>query len=143
MAEIRYTIKLPPITKKNSQQIMTNKKTRRQFIMPSAQYKKYERDAARFLNPRPPRPIECSLNVCCLFYMPTRRRTDLTNLLEAVDDVLVSVGVIADDHYGIVTAHDGSRVLYDKINPRTEIIITKLEPAEGSQLSIFSEEGKA
>lgn len=134
MAEIQYTIKLPPITKKNSQQIMTNKKTGRPFIMPSSQYKKYERDAARFLTPRPPRPIECSLNIKCLFYLPTRRRTDLTNLLEAVDDLLVAEGIIADDHYGIVTAHDGSRCHYDKTNPRTEITITRLPADEQMQL---------
>lgn len=134
MAEIQYTIKLPPITKKNSQQIMTNKKTGRPFIMPSSQYKKYERDAARFLTPRPPRPIECSLNIKCLFYLPTRRRTDLTNLLEAVDDLLVAEGIIADDHYGIVTAHDGSRCHYDKTNPRTEITITRLPVDEQIQM---------
>ena len=133
--ELKYTVKLPPITKKNSQQILTNPKTGRPFIMPSKKYKEYERDAVWFLTPRPPRPIECSLNVKCLFYMPTRRRTDLTNLLEAADDLLVHAGIIADDHYGIITAHDGSRVLYDKDNPRTEIIITKM-PAD-EQMKIF------
>lgn len=133
-AEIKYTIKIPPITKKNSQQIMTNKKTGRPFIMPSAKYKQYEREAQWFLKPAPPRPIECSLNIKCLFYLPTRRRTDLTNLLEAVDDVLVRAGIIQDDHSGIVTAHDGSRVLYDKDNPRTEITITRLSADE--QLSL-------
>ena len=35
MAEIKYVIKIPPITKKNSQQIMTNKATSRPFIMPT------------------------------------------------------------------------------------------------------------
>lgn len=134
MAEIKYTIKIPPITKKNSQQILTNKKTGRPFIMPSAKYKQYEREAQWFLKPAPPRPIECSLNIKCLFYLPTRRRTDLTNLLEAVDDVLVRAGIIQDDHSGIVTAHDGSRVLYDKDNPRTEITITRLSADE--QLSL-------
>ena len=137
MAEIKYTIKLPPITKKNSQQILTNPKTGRPFIMPSKQYKQYERDAAWFLTPRPPRPIECSLTVTCKFYLPTRRKTDLTNLLEAVDDILVHTGIIADDHYGIVTSHDGSRCYWDKENPRTEIIITKYEPEEGEQLRMF------
>lgn len=137
MAEIRYTIKLPPITKKNSQQILTNPKTGRPFIMPSARYKQYERDAELFLKPRPPRPIECSLNIKCLFYLPTRRRTDLTNLLEAVDDLLVHAGIIADDHYGIVTAHDGSRCDVDKENPRTEIIITKMEAEETPQMRLF------
>ncbi len=129
-AEIKYIIKIPPITKKNSQQILTNKKTGRPFIMPSAKYKQYEREAQWFLKPAPPRPIECSLNIKCLFYLPTRRRTDLTNLLEAVDDVLVHAGIIQDDHSGIVTAHDGSRVRYDKDNPRTEITITRLSADE-------------
>lgn len=139
MPEIRYIIKLPPITKKNSQQILTNKKTGRPFIMPSKKYKEYEQAAAWFLVPRPPRPIECSLNIKCLFFLQTRRQTDLTNLLEAVDDLLVHVGIIKDDHYGIVTSHDGSRCYWDKDNPRTEITITKL-PAD-EQLDLFAENG--
>lgn len=126
MAEIRYTIRLNPITKKNSQQIMMNQKTGRPFIMPSKKYREYETQAAWFLKPRPPRPIECRLEVKCLFYMPTRRQVDLTNLLEAIDDILVKVGIIEDDHSGIIVSHDGSRVLYDKDNPRTEITITRI-----------------
>lgn len=135
MAEIKYTIKLPPITKKNSQQILNNPKTGRHFIMPSKKYKQYEREAVWFLKPMPPRPIECRVNIKCLFYLPTRRRTDLTNLLEAVDDLLVHAGIIADDHYGIVEAHDGSRCFVDRDNPRTEIIITRItDPAQDAQM---------
>ena len=137
MAEVKFVIPLPPITKKNSQQILTHPKTGRPFIMPSAKYRQYEREAEWFLKPRPPRPIECSLNIKCLFYLPTRRRTDLTNLLEAVDDLLVHAGIIADDHYGIVTAHDGSRCYVDKEAPRTEIIITKMEAEESPQMRLF------
>lgn len=131
MAEIRYTINLPPITKKNSQQILSHPKTGRPFIMPSKKYREYETHAAWFLKPRPPRPIECRLEVKCLFYMPTRRKVDLTNLLEAVDDVLVKTGIIKDDHSGIIISHDGSRVLYDKNNPRTEVIITRIAEDTG------------
>lgn len=131
MAEIKYTIKLPPITKKNSQQILNNPNTGRQFIMPSKKYKEYEREAAWFMKPIPPRPIECRVNIKCIFYLPTRRRTDLTNLLEAVDDLLVHAGIIADDHYGIVEAHDGSRCFVDKDNPRTEITITRMMDMPG------------
>lgn len=137
MAELKYIIKLPPITKKNSQQILTNPKTGRPFIMPSAKYKQYERDAGWFLKPRPPRPIECRLNIKCLFFLPTRRRTDLTNLLEAIDDLLVAEKIIADDHYGIVCSHDGSRCFWDKDNPRTEITITRLLADDDGQMTIF------
>ena len=132
---IKYVINLPPITKKNSQQILTNKKAGRPFIMPSRKYREYEEMAEWFLKPRPSRPINCAVNIKCLFYLPTRRRTDLTNLLEAVDDLLVHAKIIEDDHYGIVAAHDGSRCLYDKDNPRTEIIITKM--TETKQITLF------
>lgn len=59
--------------------------------------------------------------------MPTKRRVDLTNLLEAVDDVMVKARVLLDDHCGIIVSHDGSRVLYDEKNPRTEVSITAYE----------------
>lgn len=121
---IRFTIKLPPISKKNSQQILINRATGRPFVMPSKQYKEYEKDALWFI-PKVEAPIICPVNIKCLFYMPTRRRVDLTNLLEAVDDIMVKAGLLADDCYTIVESHDGSRVFVDKENPRTEIEITE------------------
>ena len=122
---IEFTIPLAPISKKNSQQIFVNRKTGRPFIMPSEQYRRYEREAALFI----PRDIciDRPVNVQCLFYMPTRRKCDLTNLLEAIDDILVKFRVLADDNFTIVEGHDGSRVLYDKDNPRTEIYIERCE----------------
>lgn len=121
---IRFTIKLPPISKKNSQQILINRATGRPFVMPSKQYKEYEKDALWFI-PKVEAPIICPVNIKCLFYMPTRRRVDLTNLLEAVDDLMVKADLLADDCYTIVESHDGSRVFVDKENPRTEVEITE------------------
>lgn len=122
---IEFTIPLAPISKKNSQRILKNKKTGKRFISPSEQYKQYERDAMYFI----PRGhcIDYPVNVKCLFYMPTRRKVDLTNLLEAIDDIIVKAGLLADDNYTIIESHDGSRVYYDKENPRTEITITKFK----------------
>ncbi len=119
---LKIIIPLAPITKKNSQRIVINKKTGRPFIMPSAAYKQYEQNAAYFM-PKGT-SINLPVNVKCLFYMPTRRRCDLTNLLEAIDDILVKTGVLADDDYTVIESHDGSRVYYDKENPRTEIHIS-------------------
>lgn len=59
--------------------------------------------------------------------MPTKRRVDLTNLLEAIDDILVLNGVLSDDNSQIIVSHDGSRVYYDKQNPRTEVEIKTYE----------------
>ena len=58
--------------------------------------------------------------------METRRRVDLTNLLEALDDMLVKANVIKDDCRDIVVSHDGSRVYWDKDNPRIEVEILKV-----------------
>ena len=49
------------------------------------------------------------------------------NLEAAADDLLVSAGVIKDDNSNIIKSHDGTRVLYDKENPRTEIYIYDYE----------------
>ena len=119
---LRFTIPLTPISKKNSQQILINRATGRPFIMPSKQYKQYEQDALHFI-PKGWEAIDQPVNVKCLFYMPTKRKVDLTNLLEAIDDIMVKAGILQDDHSGVVAGHDGSRVLYDKQNPRTEVEI--------------------
>ena len=50
---LKITIELPPITKKNSQRILVNKSTGKPFIMPSEQYKQYEKDAQWFIRERP------------------------------------------------------------------------------------------
>ena len=52
----KYIICLPPITKKNSQQILTNHRTGKPFIAPSKQYKKYEQAAMWYLTPKPKAP---------------------------------------------------------------------------------------
>lgn len=125
---LKFTVPLSPISKKNSQQILTNRATGRPFILPSKKYKDYEKAAARYIPTlRQPKPIDQPVNIKCLFYMPTRRKVDLTNLLEAIDDVMVKAGLLADDDFTIIQSHDGSRVLYDKDNPRTEVYINAAE----------------
>ena len=123
---IRITIPLPPVSKKNSQQI--HEYGGRRMIVPSAAYRRYEIQAGYHLRPRPAQPLKGPLEVKCLFCMPTRRRVDLVNLLEAADDLLVKYGIIEDDHSGVIVSHDGSRVLYDKDRPRTEIYIEEVAP---------------
>lgn len=120
---IKFVISLPPISKKNSQQIHINRKTGKRFISPSEKYKEYEKSALWFI-PKTDNPIDYPVNVKCLFYMSTRRKCDLTNMLEAIDDIMVKSGLLKDDNYTIIASHDGSRIYYDKENPRTEVEIT-------------------
>lgn len=124
MLTIKFTVPLAPVTKKNSQRIITirTKKGSFQKILPSEAFEQYQKDAGYFI-PHRGRKISYPCEVVCLFYMPTRRDVDLTNLEEAIDDVMVFYGLLADDNSKIVVSHDGSRVLYDKDRPRTEVTI--------------------
>ena len=120
---MKIVIKGEPVTKKNSQRIVVAHG--RPLIMPSAKYKEYEKMCALYVHPLE-QPIDYGVNVKCLFYKSTRRKSDVTNHLQAVLDILVKYKVLADDNFSIVWSVDGSRVLYDKDNPRTEIEITKI-----------------
>lgn len=125
MNELHITIPLNPVTKKNHSRIVTAKNGK-MILLPSEQYQRYERDSRLWLSRYRNRngfPIMRPVEVKCLFYMKTRHRVDLTNLLGAIDDILVHYGVLDDDNYKIIASHDGSRVLYDNANPRTEIFI--------------------
>lgn len=122
---IKFTIPVVPRTKKNSQRILRNQKTGRPFVMQSKQYIEYENACLLSINARYRVKIDYPVNLCATFFMPSKRRVDLVNLLEALQDALVKANVLADDNSKIVKSVDGSRVLYDKEHPRTEVIISE------------------
>lgn len=123
------TISGQPITKKNSQRLIYAKG--RIMPIPSAQYKIYEAAALRQLYVQySGEPIEYPVNLSCVFYMGTRRKCDITNLLQSVQDILVKAKIIADDNYMIVARLNDCRVDYDKADPRCEITLTELLPFE-------------
>ena len=115
-----------PRTKKNSQQIIFSKG--RTIIIPSKYYKEFEKEC--LMQIKGGQKLDYPVNVEVIFYMPTRRRIDLTNLLEAVDDMLVKAEVVQDDNRNIIAGHDGSRVYYNKENPHIEVNITKMKDYE-------------
>lgn len=130
---MKLTIYGNPVTKKNSQRILykfTKFGRKTPFIAPSKAYVDYETDCLRQIK-RPHSPISARVNVRCVYYMKTARRVDLANLIEATTDILVKARVLEDDNSKIVSAHDGSRVDYDKQNPRVEIWIEEMEDENG------------
>lgn len=122
--KLKIIIPIPPVTKKNSQQIIYVKG--RHLPIPSKKYKEYETGCEAFLYQYRNIDIDYKVNVKCIYFMPTKRRVDLVNLQEATLDVLVAYKIIDDDNSQIVASMDGSRVYYDKENPRTEIEISCL-----------------
>lgn len=128
---VAFTIYGQPRSKKNSQKIIyrytAGGMKKIPCIVQSDAYQKYAKDVTAQLKEKGISGIGISepVNVRCRFFRDDRRRCDLTNLLAAIDDILVEAGVIQDDNYSIIMGHDGSRVFYDKENPRTEIMITR------------------
>lgn len=114
-----------PRTKKNSARILKAHANRR-IVAPSEAFMQYQEKCLWQIK-RPYNPITARVNVRCVYYMATRRKVDLANLIEATCDILVKAKVLADDNSQIVAAHDGSRVDYDKKNPRAEIWIEEME----------------
>ena len=118
---ISFTIPLNPTTKKNSQQIFWNKAINRPFITQSKTYKEYEKSCSRYIPDF--EAISYPIRLKALYYRRTKHLVDLNGLNQALHDILVKYKLLADDNSHIVASTDGSRVYYDKDNPRTEIEI--------------------
>lgn len=74
--------------------------------------------------------IDYPVNIKATYYVKRNARVDITNLESALMDVLVKAGVLADDSAikpAIVVSTDGSRVYYDKENPRIEVEIERVK----------------
>lgn len=59
--------------------------------------------------------------------MSNKRKRDLTNLENAIADILVKYKVLQDDNYNIIQSWDGSRIIYEKNREETVIEITEVE----------------
>ena len=125
--KLLLTLPGAPRTKKNSQRIV-EKKNKKPVVLPSKAFVKYEVKCLNYLHrcklPADVVPIKEPINLCCVYYRDTQGIVDLVGLLQATNDILVDAGILADDNSNIVASHDGSRVMYDKQNPRTEVTIT-------------------
>lgn len=114
-----------PRSKKNSLRIVRAGNYPK--ILPSAAYVQYEKDFIRQINRNVvKKPIDFPVNVKCVYWMGTRRKIDLVNLIEATLDILVKAGVLEDDNARIVVGHDGSEVRLDRDDPRIEIEIREV-----------------
>lgn len=116
------------MVKKNSRNVVRNPRTGRMYPIKSARLTQAERDAIFELESQKFRNFTMyshPIHVRFLFYRETQHRVDLSNLYEFAQDVLQHAGIIMDDF--LIQSHDGSRKLYDPINPRTEIYITPFE----------------
>ena len=116
-------IRIPLLTRpnKNSQRIVL--RNGKPIIIQSKQYKEFEEACSNFIVPY---ELDMPINLKCTFYVPDRRRRDLVNLLNAIQDILVKYGAISDDNYNVVQSVDGSRIIYEKGREETIIEIEEV-----------------
>lgn len=126
----QYVIPIDPRTKKNHMTIAGSGprcpkcgKRQKQYVRQGSAHSKYAFAAAQYLNPRPREPISEQVHIVYHLYMQTKRRVDDLNLYASLDDILVHENILQDDCIKYIRNRDGSRVLYDKENPRAEIYI--------------------
>lgn len=137
----RYVIPLNPRPKKNEHRIAGTgqrcpvcRKYKKQFIRNGNGTTDFAFRAARYLTPRPAKPFDGKLRIVYRLYRETRHRVDDLNLYEALDDILVKEKILSDDNVNIIRSRDGSRVFYDKANPRAEIYIYAYTEEDNSEL---------
>lgn len=120
-------IKIPLMcrSKKNSQEIHINCRTGKPFVSQGKLYKQFEAECGYYLL-KFKKNISTPINLKCTFYVKDKRKRDIVNLLNAIQDILVEYGVIADDNYNIVKSVDGSRIIYEKGREETIIEIKEM-----------------
>lgn len=137
METLKFVVPLDPRTKKNHMQIVgkgpkcpTCNRPYKQFVKQGRAYDEYAGNAIACLTHSsriPQSPISMPVHIKYTFYLQTHRLVDQNNLIAAMDDILVAAKVLSDDNCNVIKSYDGTRVLYDKENPRTEIVISPFE----------------
>lgn len=146
MLEVRLTLPVAPVTKKNHGNIVRFGRNKEHVrVMPSEQYQAFFRQVMS-LKPRILRelggvtlPITAPVQVSAQFYRE-RNIGDLNGFMQALGDVLQSPvirdGKLARDGLGIIKddsqidSWDGTRRRKDAANPRIEIEIRVLGEAQ-------------
>lgn len=136
-----YTIFLDPCARQEDFTITgrgarcpTCGKSRDEYVKPRTGSDSYSFQAAHFLMPRPANPIREPVCVVYRFFLQANRRVRKTGLEAKADRLLKECGILHSDDFQQLVHHDGTRVLVDPQNPRTEIWIYSLkEEQRGNQ----------
>ena len=125
MRTYNFIIPGRPITKKNSQIIITTK-IGQHFLIPKKIYREYEKAGIEELKKQLPsdfKIIQSKVHIQALYWMPNRRGwPDLLGVEESTGDILQKARIITNDKN--IISWDGSRLVgIDPKNPRVEILI--------------------
>ena len=115
---LEFTVNLIPRTKKNNMQIVKNRS--QSYVIQGKAYRQFEKDCLNVIPHQYRLHIQEPCIVYTKYYMPDKRRVDISNLLAASHDILVKAGVLEDDNYKIIPKIIAEYGGVDRENPRTE-----------------------
>lgn len=92
-------------------------------VFPNTKYQERENNQIKWLMADGIRPLKLNkpLKVVYKFRFPDSRKTDLSNKLESINDLLVRYGLFADDNHEILACIEATSMGIDKESPRCEI----------------------
>lgn len=122
---MKFIIPVNPRSKKNSQEIVFNRKTGHRMVIQNKRYTEFERECKKHI-PKIETPINLPINLQCNFYVCDARKRDIANYIEAIQDILVKYNLLEDDNYKIVASLNGCSMEIDRENPRIEIEIKEI-----------------
>ncbi len=96
------------------------------FISTSQKFKEWHKYAVEEISLQKPKMHPGPVRIHVDFYLPDNRKTDLSNKLESINDLLVDVGIIEDDCWQQVPEIVSTGQL-DKENPRAIIQIIEIK----------------
>ncbi len=131
---LTLTIPGAPMTKKNHPQIVNTGEGRRPLLLPSPEWRAYEKDCLKRMSDFVRQtagylPINYAVGVKALFYRQANTG-DLNNYQAGLADLLQKAEILSND--SLIESWDGSRKLKDAIRPRVEIEIKRFGIAQGS-----------
>ena len=100
--------------------------TRSGRSFPSKKYGEWHVDASQQLNHLAGEGIDYPVAIGYYFYLPDNRRTDLSNKIESINDLLVDIGFIEDDNAKVLSELHVYYMGVDKTAPRCNVVISQL-----------------
>ena len=132
MLHYSYVFRGEVASKKNSKQLVHVKG--RAVLLPSKQYQAWEKSAMAtiLIYGRPAAPFAAARLVIRIYHGDAVRR-DTNNATQGIQDVLVEMGVIADDNWMVIGSPEVSHFI-DVADPRMEVDVVENEPVDYASL---------
>ena len=128
MGDFSYVFRGEVASKKNSRRIV--RVNGRSVLLPSKKYVAWEKYARQIIlsSGRPGTPLPAATLTIRIYHGDMVRR-DTNNSTQGIQDVLVEMGVIADDNWMVIGSPRVDHFI-DVSDPRMEVDVTGTEPVD-------------